>query len=251
MRVAILSDIHANLHALEAVAKDVQAADVQEIWCLGDVVGYGANPQECLAWVEENANLVVKGNHDHAVSTGEMAWFNPIAAQAARMHAQTLSPPERSRLYSWAPEILRKVGNMAVLLVHGSPDNPLEEYVHPEDARLGVARWLGRADLVLMGHTHHPYFAGPDGARPYRSWNPAGFAHLLAVPAAHEAPLLLNPGSVGQPRDGDPRASFALVDFTTKRAELHRVPYDVDAAATAIRKAGLDPTLALRLYRGR
>ena len=253
MRVAVLSDIHANRQALAAVASDIERQGVDEIWCLGDVVGYGASPLECLEWVEKRANLVIKGNHDHAVASGEMAWFNPVAAQAARWHAQVLSPPDRARLYAWPEEVARRIDGMRILLVHGSPDDPLHEYVRPGDAHAGVRRWDGVADLILMGHTHVPFLASPDGPhKPARPWKGNGFHETVQPVATSPAsPALLNPGSVGQPRDGDPRASYLILDLDNRTGELRRVAYDVEAAAHAIVEAGLDPALASRLLRGR
>jgi len=251
MRIAVLSDVHANLHALEAVAKDVSAAGVDEIWSLGDVVGYGGHPREVLAWIEENADLLVKGNHDEAVATGDVTWFNPMAAQAARVHAQRLLPPERSRIYAWPMSARREIEGDSALVVHASPDDPLHEYVQPQDARLGLRRWEGRARIILLGHTHRPFAARLD-ASPARSWRAQHFAEVIDDHRPEAAPLLIvNPGSVGQPRDADPRASYAILDFAERSAELRRVTYDVEAAAQAILKEGLDPLLALRLYEGR
>lgn len=250
MRVAIFSDLHANLAALEAVRKDAADRHIDETWCLGDVVGYGGNPRECLEWAV-GTDLVIKGNHDEAVATGDVSWFNPLAAQAARMHAQMLTPPERSRLYGWPTETRRTVAGLEVLLVHGSPDDPLHEYVQPPDARRGVRRWEGLADVILMGHTHRPYAVELVGSTK-SAWTLEGFQDTERADEAGAAPILLvNPGSVGQPRDGDPRASYAILDFATRTVELHRVPYDVESAARAIRRAGLDMALAMRLYDGR
>ncbi|HET6403961.1 MAG TPA: metallophosphoesterase family protein [Candidatus Thermoplasmatota archaeon] len=250
MRIAVLSDIHANLHALQAVHRDLAAQDVQETWCLGDVVGYGGHPRECLAWVEEHADLVVKGNHDEAVATGDVTWFNPMAAHAARVHAQKLTPPERSTIYGWSPSARREIAGQTVLVVHASPDDPLHEYVQPQDARLGLRRWEERADVILLGHTHRPFAARLHPSEE-EAWRPVEFLENIADKRQGHPLLLLNPGSVGQPRDGDPRASYAILDFARKTAELRRVVYDVEAAAQAIRREGLDQLLALRLYEGR
>jgi predicted phosphodiesterase len=252
MRVAVLSDIHANRQALAAVAKDIEGQRIDETWCLGDVVGYGADPRECLDWVEEYASAYVKGNHDHAVASGDMAWFNPVAAQAARYHAQVLAPPDRARLFVWPEQELRRGDGLRVLLVHGSPDDPLHEYVRPSDAPLGLRRWEGRADLILMGHTHVPFLAAPKDARAPHPWSGVGFHDdVRANSVGPAAPILVNPGSVGQPRDGDPRASYLVLDLGERRGELRRVSYDVETAAHAILSAGLDQSLAARLLRGR
>jgi predicted phosphodiesterase len=255
MRVAVLSDIHANLHALEAVAKDVEDAAADEVWCLGDVVGYGGHPHEALAWVEEHADVLVKGNHDEAVATGDTTGFNPVAAAAARYHAQLLTPPERARLLDLPASLHRPIaadGSRGVdaLLVHASPEDPLREYVYPTVARARLPEWAGVADLLLMGHTHVPFVARLTGTAT-RGFLHEGFAEASDAEGDEPRALtLVNPGSVGQPRDGDARAAWALVDFAARSVELRRVADDVDAAARAIRQAHLDPFLAARLYRG-
>ena len=261
MRVAIVSDLHANLQAVQAVAKDIEEQQVQETWCLGDVVGYGAQPREVLQWTEKHARLLVKGNHDHAVASGDLAWFNDNASAAARFHAQLLDPDERARIFAWPTQTRRTIDGTDVLLVHASPDDPLREYVLPDDAQRGLARWQGQAHVILMGHTHVPYVASLDAARgasskaaPEPAWHHVGFAQAATglAESPHAAPLLLvNPGSVGQPRDLDPRASYAILDFERRAVELRRVAYDVESAAQAIQRAGLPAMLGLRLYRGR
>lgn len=249
MRIAIVSDIHANLPALEAVARDIEASRVDAVWCLGDIVGYGAHPREALEWVLKNASVIVKGNHDHAVATGDVEGFNAIAASSARHHAQLLTPPERTRLHE-LPERARP--RPRDLLVHASPESPLHEYVFPNSARNHLAAWSTSldADVILMGHTHVPYAARlePDASG---AWSVAGFRDAPTDTREGARPLLaLNPGSVGQPRDADPRASYAILDEGERTAQLRRVAYDIDAAALAIRKAGLDPFLGQRLHRG-
>lgn len=249
MRVAILSDLHANLEALAATLKDVGERNVEEVWCLGDVVGYGGAPQQVLDAIEARTRTAVKGNHDHAVATGDLDDFNPMAAAAARLHAHMLTPPERARLFALPTTLTRDVGDLEVLLAHGSPDDPIHEYVRPEDASEGQRRWHGLADVILLGHTHLPYAAVPKGGGAAGGWKAEGFAETRV--GAPDSPLIVNPGSVGQPRDGDARAAYAVLDFSRRAVELHRVAYDVESAAQAIRRAGLDHQLALRLFRGR
>ena len=252
MRVAVLSDIHANLQALEAVEKDLAGQRVEEIWSLGDVVGYGGHPRECLAWAEKRAHVLLKGNHDEAVATGDVQWFNPMAAAAARAHAQVLTPSERARVFAWGTELRREIGGTKVLAVHASPDDPLHEYVQPQDARLGLRRWEGRARVILLGHTHRPFVARLEGEGEGASWRGEDFQERVDEARQVQHPLLLvNPGSVGQPRDGDPRAAYAILDLAARTVTLRRVAYDVDGAAQAIRRQGLDALLALRLYEGR
>lgn len=283
LRVALVSDIHANLPALEAVAREIEARKIDETWCIGDVVGYGANPREVLEWVEKSTTLTVKGNHDQAVATGDVEGFNPVAASAARYHAQILSPAERTRLHDLPNEARRSLrpsptpaqrlaarasagphgGVPEALIVHGSPADPLREYVYPTTAARALVEWSALADVIIMGHTHVPYVAElAAGERDASSWRIEGFmqrAFTRADPSeevaspgtqSQRAVLAINPGSVGQPRDGDPRASFAILDAAARTVELVRVDYDIDAAAAAIHKARLDPFLGQRLYRG-
>lgn len=266
MRVAIISDLHANLAATEAVSEDIAHQSIQETWCLGDIVGYGGSPREVLDWAEKHASIIVKGNHDHAVATGDVEGFNPVAAAAARNHAQVLAPPARTRLDDLPLDATKDVawGERGVagtaLLVHASPDDPLHEYVYPTAARRDLDRWRGIADIILLGHTHVPFVA-MIGKGPTPPWRADGFEQTILVEeeagagAAAAAPareplMILNPGSVGQPRDGDSRAAYAILDTRERRVELRRVSYDIDAAANAIRAARLDPFLAQRLFRG-
>lgn len=254
MRVAVVSDIHANLHALEAVERDLRQQGADEIWSLGDVVGYGAHPRECLRWVRENAGALVKGNHDEAVATGDVTGFNQMAASAARAHAQILTPAERTEVFGWALEARRAPrSGEEVVIVHGSPDEPLHEYVQPHDARLGLKRWSRLGAMVFLGHTHRPFAAFRAGKTGAEAWSAKGFTEHVSEPTPSGAHpfALINPGSVGQPRDGDARASYAMVDFDRRAIELRRVEYDVESAAQAILKSGLDQMLALRLYEGR
>lgn len=253
MRIALVSDLHANLQATEAVGLDLEGQRVDETWCLGDIVGYGGQPRETLEWIEKHAVVTVKGNHDHAVATGDTDGFNPIAAAAARNHAHVLTPAERARLHELPLRALRESDARQALLVHASPDDPLREYVYPSIARRDLARWRDaeRVDIILLGHTHVP-FAAMIGPPPVPAWRVDGFDEVVALEDEDRLPplLVVNPGSVGQPRDGDPRAAYAVLDTKERRVELRRVAYDVDAAADAIRAARLDPFLAQRLYRG-
>lgn len=247
MRVAVISDLHANFAALEAVARDIALQRVHETWCLGDVVGYGGNPGETLDWVERHATVRLQGNHDFAVATGDAESFNPVALEAARAQRSRLTDEQLRHLAEWSPHGRRVVEGQEVLLVHGSPDDPLWEYVPAPAAPGGLVRWNGRARVILLGHTHQPFVA----QTPHDAWSTKNFLQAMVSGGADRTPLLIvNPGSVGQPRDGDPRASYAILDFGAKTVELHRVTYDVDAAALAIQDAGLPRVLAARLHRG-
>jgi diadenosine tetraphosphatase ApaH/serine/threonine PP2A family protein phosphatase len=241
MRVAILTDIHANLPGLEAVLASCEDAGVDERWCLGDVVGYGAQPDECTAVVRERCEVCLVGNHDLAV-TGEIDTevFSASAAAAVDWTRHNCKQETIDFLKGLRPEILdREVG-----LYHASPRDPVWEYVLAIDqARECMEEQARRVSLI--GHSHVALFFtdgdGPGGGQP-----PDG--HVLDL--AGDDRWLLNPGSAGQPRDGDPRAAWLELDTDKWTATYHRVDYDIERAATAIRSAGLPDLLADRLSVG-
>jgi len=242
MHVAIVSDIHGNRHAFEAVLADVAATDAEEMWCLGDVVGYGADPNDCCALAREHAVLCLCGNHDLAV-TGELSLdeFSTGAALAARWTQEVITDENRDWLASLSP-----VGSAAgVGLYHASPRDPVWEYVL--SALLAeLCLDAQRERLSMVGHSHVALaFERPEG-------EPATGA---ARRNGEEADLnagewLLNPGSVGQPRDGDPRAAWLLLDTRRWTAAWRRTEYDIGGAAAAIRAAHLPDSLAERLEYG-
>ncbi|HLQ63077.1 MAG TPA: metallophosphoesterase family protein [Candidatus Acidoferrales bacterium] len=237
MKVAIISDLHANWQAFEAVLEDLPKLD--EVICLGDVVGYGADPIRCLDEVVERKWLTMVGNHDRACTDPAiLAWFNDEAATVIRWTVEQLGK-DRLDWLKGLPETRVKRG---VLLLHASPRDPIYEYV----LDVGSAR----ANLALLedkacfhGHTHLPgIFQHKDGAvvHSYR----LGLAPI-------KGPMLINPGSVGQPRDGVPEASYGIWDTEADRFEFRRLPYDVRSAQRAILKAGLPDRFAQRLEFGR
>jgi predicted phosphodiesterase len=241
MRVAVISDIHGNLHALDAVLADVARERVDEVWCLGDVVGYGPRPNECCDAVRARAAISLCGNHDLAVLGAlDVGEFTGDAAAAARWTAGTLGGEQREWLASLAPHGLRPGAE----LYHASPRDPVWEYVLSEQAAL-AGLLATRAPLVLVGHSHVALAIAWDGEQ-----LDGGLA-----PAGSEAELggrrwLLNPGSVGQPRDGDRRAAWLLVDDAARRATFRRVVYDVERTQEEIRDRGLPDGLASRLAHG-
>jgi predicted phosphodiesterase len=241
MRLAILTDIHANLPALEAVLAATDEAGVDERWCLGDVVGYGAQPDECAALVKERCELCLVGNHDLAV-TGEIDTevFSASAAAAVDWTVEHCEAATIEFLKGLRPEVLdREVG-----LYHASPRDPVWEYVLAVDqARECMDEQSARVSLI--GHSHVALYFHDDERGPTGGQAPAG--HELDL---SEGRWLLNPGSVGQPRDGDQRAAWLELDTGAWTATYRRVEYDVDRAATAIRSAGLPAHLADRLYVG-
>lgn len=241
MRVAVFSDIHGNLHALDAVLAEVDREGTDELWCLGDIVGYGPKPNECCARVRERADLVLCGNHDLAVVGGlDLATFSGDAAEAARWTQTVLEDGHRSWLAALQPTATRDGAE----LFHASPRDPVWDYVLSEQAALQSLQ-LTHAPVVLVGHSHVALALSSAGDDIEGGLAPAGTEARMG-----DRRWLLNPGSVGQPRDGDPHAAWLLVDFETRRALFRRVAYDVDATQAEIRAAGLPDALAGRLAHG-
>jgi diadenosine tetraphosphatase ApaH/serine/threonine PP2A family protein phosphatase len=242
MRAAVISDIHANLHALEAVLADVEAEHPDVVWCLGDVVGYGPRPNECCAVVAERADLCLVGNHD-LVTLGhaDVSDFNFEAAAAALWTRAELTDESRRFLDELAPS----AGTEQAQLFHASARDPVWEYILSEEAALATLS-LTTAPLVLVGHSHVALaLSVEDGGALSGGVSPAGTEHPLDGGRS-----LLNPGSVGQPRDGDPRAAWLLLDFERRFGSFRRVAYPIEETQAEMREAGLPETLATRLESG-
>ena len=241
MRVAVVSDIHSNLAALEAVLAAVDAESPDELWCLGDVVGYGPRPNECCAIVEERAAVCLAGNHDLAVrGTIDLEEFGGDAAIAARWTREVLAPEAQALLDRLEPQ-----GNAhGVALYHGSARDPVWEYVLSDEAAAATLA-LADAPVVLVGHSHVALLAveAEDGVA-------GGVARAGLEVDLSAGRALLNPGSVGQPRDGDPRAAFLLLDLDARRAVYHRVEYDIARTQREMRDEKLPELLAARLSAG-
>jgi len=241
MRVAILTDIHANLPALEAVLAAIKEADVEERWCLGDVVGYGAQPDQCTRLVRDRCELCLVGNHDLAV-TGDISTevFSASAAAAVEWTRSNSEPETVDFLRKLSPKATdREVG-----LYHASPRDPVWEYVLALDQALECMEQQS-APVSLIGHSHVALYFSDGGNGGEGGQAPAD--HTLEL---SEGRWLINPGSVGQPRDGDPRAAWLELDTEARTATYRRVDYEIDRAAEAIREAGLPEMLADRLYIG-
>ena len=234
MLIALISDIHSNLEALEAVWDEIKDADA--VLCMGDLVGYGASPNEVVDFVrkqmEKRTFLCVRGNHDNAIAFGAEWGFNPYARQAVRWHQRVMTI-ENLELLRRLPirQLFTDDAGRSYLLIHGSPRAPIDEYLFPwfSDEEFRVVLSYVRQDDLLVGHTHVPMLRVIDGRR------------------------IINPGGVGQPRDGDWRAAYALIDTEKEppdNVEFYRVEYDVDSAAEKIIEAGLPRFLAMRLYEG-
>ena len=240
MRVAVLSDIHANLVALDAVLAAI--GDVDAIWHLGDVVGYGPEPDAVVERLERAGAVGVAGNHDRAATGGpEIDWFNPDARAAMEWTRGRISP-ETTRWLDAQP-VRRTEADR--LLVHGSPRDPLWEYI--TSASIARANFEALPTPVgFFGHTHIPAaWLQRDGR--LESTEPAAGS---SVSPADGTRALLNPGSVGQPRDGDPRASWLEVDVEAGTATWRRAAYDVPAVQRAMRSLGLPARLVERLRHG-
>ncbi len=219
MKLAVIADVHSNLPALKAVLKDIGS---KEILSLGDVVGYNPFPKETIEVFMKRSIKGVRGNHDQAALDMNIGRFNQAAAKAVLWTSKTLDETKKNYLSS-LPTTMKMGG---VSAVHGSPRNPLYEYVYSEYPNDILKTFLGESQILLLAHTHVPFIKNVEGR------------------------LILNPGSVGQPRDGDPRASYALLDVDSKKAEIKRVEYDIEIVAEGIEKTNLPEWLAQRLYNG-
>jgi diadenosine tetraphosphatase ApaH/serine/threonine PP2A family protein phosphatase len=244
VNVLLISDVHSNLLALETVLE--ACGPVDAIWNLGDTVGYGPRPNECISLLQEKSvNLWLAGNHDlAALDQRRLSGFNPVAALAARWTGDQLTE-EHQRFLSQLSPITEEHG---YLLAHGSPRDPISEYIFGASEATANLRLLA-GQICFVGHTHFPIIAapGPDGE--------LATVRLLtdgeAVHLGNAGPLILNPGSVGQPRDGDRRASFGILDLGSQIFTLRRVEYDIRATQKAMREAGLPDQLVSRLENGR
>lgn len=243
MRIALLADIHANLEALQAVLGDMDAAGAQAAWCLGDIVGYGADPGPCITLVRGRGMLCLKGNHDRVASGGPgIESFNSLARAAVTWTAGRLDEAERAWL---AALPTRAVPDPRIVLVHGALSGK-DRYLSTGEAAAAelplLAAQYPQARILACGHTHQARLTGDDGRmdRP-----PDGETGL--DPARR---WVLNPGAVGQPRDRDPRAGWALLDLDRMTVAWRRVPYDVERAMQKIRDVGLPYQLATRLAEG-
>ncbi len=224
MKIAVIADVHSNLVALKEVLSEIEKlGDLPIIHC-GDLVGYNPWPNQVVELMKKRGIKSVMGNHDRVVVTRETGWFNPTAARAIDWTADTLTP-ENTDYLKFLPQAVREE---EYFMVHGSPLRPIEEYVFPDYRRAILEEFLKIAerDILILGHTHQP-FAIRLGER-----------------------LILNPGSVGQPRDGDPRAAFAVLDTEKREAEIKRVGYDIEEVARELSTAGLPETLGQRLFYG-
>ena len=243
MRYAIIADIHANLAAFRAVLDHIERrGGVEEIWCLGDVVGYGPDPCQCIELLRQYNHVCIAGNHDWAaIGKAALSEFNPDAAIACRWTAQQLSPEDIKYLES-LPEIIQKED---FTLVHGSPRQPIWEYlISVSSAKENFAYF--QSQFCLVGHSHMPMVFK------YDETGTCSFSQFMPNVglALGKSRLIINPGGVGQPRDGNPQASYAIYDSEAKVIRLYRIPYDIAATQDKMMQNGLPVRLVARLNYG-
>lgn len=230
MRIAVISDIHSNLEAFDTVIRNLPQYDA--LVCLGDIVGYGPHPNEVIEHLADlKPTIVLLGNHDHAVITGDTSGFSENAAIAVHWTRKRINQTNLAYLSRLKPSAKIEAEGVGLGLYHGSPRDPLSEYVYPGIPTTSANKIIheGGDRIVLLGHTHVPMIY-----------------HL-------EREMLANPGSIGQPRDGDPRASFAILSIEHSERfslEIRRIEYNIEKVANAIVKEGLPTFLAERLYTG-
>lgn len=243
MRYAIIADIHANLPAFKAVLEDiVRQGGANKLWCLGDIVGYGPDPHECIELLCQTDHVCVAGNHDWAaIGKVDTSYFNPDAAAACHWTTKQLDSAD-----------VRYLANLSLViedgdftLVHGSPREPIWEYlVSTGMAKENFAYF--KSQYCLVGHSHVPLvfsYGGGDAC--------SGSRFSTSVELVKDGNrLIINPGGVGQPRDGDPQASYAIYDSETRLVKLYRVPYDIRATQDRMVKCGLPLSLVARLSYG-
>jgi putative phosphoesterase len=224
VKIALISDVHANLIALKAVLEDMEGRDVGEMISAGDVVGYYPFPNETIALFRDRAIISIQGNHDRAVLSAGDPHMNPWANSAVSWTLAQLSESSVEYIRAMPRHRSMSIGGTSIAMYHGAPFDD-DYYLFEEEATEEVLQSTG-CSLLVLGHTHIPFI------KRYRSG------------------MIVNPGSIGQPRDGDPDSSYAIYDTETRKAFLLRVPYDIRAVAEKTIKAGLSSSLANRLYVG-
>ena len=253
MAYAIISDIHSNIEALSEVLKDIDGKGVKDILCLGDVVGYGPEPEFCVDLVRGHAKLCLMGNHDEGLFR-DASDFNPHARGALEFTRQRMRPAwysgsEKRARWRWLESLALSHREGRFLFVHGSPRDPVREYVLSTDGFLNPEKLRAVFDsfegVAIAGHTHHPGTHTEDLA-----FHPLGGHSSVTMALPESGKAFLNVGSVGQPRDGDNRACYAVLE--DRAITWHRVAYDFQVTAQKILRTGvLSEVLARRLALGK
>lgn len=241
MRYGLISDIHGNLEALQAVLKELEKQDVDEILCLGDIIGYGPDPEKCLQLVREHASIILAGNHDHApLGLVDVTYFNVHARRAVEWTAAEIS--EETRTFLENCPLIHRFEQFTI--VHSTPANPPAwEYILSIDDALENFPYFDNR-CCFIGHSHVPAIISQSSEQQIRVRR----VNRLKLEEDHK--YIINIGSVGQPRDLDPRAAFAVFDDESFVYELHRVSYDIGKVQRKILNRGLPPFLAERLALG-
>lgn len=225
MKVALISDVHSNLPAVENVFKEIK--DLDYILCAGDLIGYNPFPSEVISFFRENDISSVLGNHDYAYLEKNTDWFNSHAAEAIYWTIENTSDEDRKYIKNLPKRLEEEIGDTSFYVVHGSPSS-INEYVYPQTYQVKL-KWMLEetdSDVLVLGHTHVPMIKEFDNG------------------------YVVNPDSVGQPRDGDKRASFLVVDLDEMSFHNKRVSYDIDLVNEKIRESGLPNKIGERLYFG-
>ena len=243
MRVLVISDIHANLAAFEAVLADAKGKwDI--IWCLGDVIGYGPDPNECVALLREHKHISLSGNHDWAVLDKlDVTTFNQVARFAISWTQSVVTAETRDYLNSLPPKI--EIEESPFTLAHASPRQPVWEYILDVDTAAINFDYFD-TPYCLVGHTHVPVIFAESDPQTCVTIMP-DYTQPMPLDATRR---IINPGSVGQPRDSDPRSSYALLDTETLVWEYKRVEYPISRTQEKMRKEGMPPRLVERLGYG-
>jgi len=224
MLIGLISDVHSNVVALEAVLSEMDAIGVEKILHAGDIVGYNPYPNETIELFRKRKIISIRGNHERALVSGDTSNFNWYAACALRWTSNTIGRENLVYISKLKDTEAISVDNTGIFLAHGSP-NDLDEYVYPEDIEPGLLT-MTSSDILVLGHTH------------------------IQFKKQFKEGIIVNPGSVGQPRDKDPASAFAILDTDTKGIELKRIGYDLEKVIEDMRKTYLPEELAFRLRDG-
>lgn len=228
MKIAIISDIHSNFPALEEVLKEIKKRKIKKIFCCGDVIGYGSMPNKCIKELIKNNVKSIYGNHEYALlNENSLSWFNYQAVKALLWHKENLNKNAWRWIKKLKEKMIIKIANKKIAIFHGSP-NSCFEYVWEETSQEIFNYWLEQynVDIIILGHTHIPFIKNIKNK------------------------IIINPGSVGQPRDKNNKASFCIINLKNFNSKIIRINYNIDKIAKDIMKKGLPKIFADRLYIG-
>lgn len=228
MKIAIISDIHGNFPALKEVIKEIKRKKIKKIFCCGDIIGYASMSNECIKELIKNNVKSIYGNHEYALlNDDKLNWFNYYALKALIWHKENLKNFSWRWIKKLKEKIIIKIANKRIMLVHGSPESCFE-YVWQDTSEQTFLYWLEKynVDILVFGHTHIPFIKNIENQ------------------------IVINPGSVGQPRDGNNKASFCIIDLKNNQSEIIRINYNIDKIAVDIKRKGLPKIFADRLYFG-